>query len=134
MVRGTDEDARNDDRMPVGLTAVNVLRFAAGVLTALWAIAGLTVDYAALAGGAQPREVVDIAANVLLAFGASLALVDAGGWQRMLLIALVIATIERIAVAMGSGAAVAQIAGTALAFVAIAAVTYASLRKSGPPR
>lgn len=120
--------------MPVGLTAVNVLRFAAGTLTALWAIAGLSVDYASFAAGVNARAIADAAAHVLLAFGSSLALVDAGGWPRMLLVALVLATVERVVSAIGTGAASAQIVGTLLAFVAIGAVTFAAMRRASAPR
>jgi hypothetical protein len=117
--------------MPVGLSSSNVSRYAAAALASLWAMAGLAIDYEAFSAvGPASRTLVDFVANVILAIGASLAFVNAGGWIRMLLIALVVVTIERIAYAAVSGAAFAQIVGTTVAFVAIAAVTVTAIPHS----
>jgi hypothetical protein len=114
--------------MPVGLSAVNVSRVAAGVLAALWAMAGLSNEYAALAAtGPAVRVLIDVGVNVFLAVGASLALVNAGGWYRILIAALLAATIDRFASAVGSGAATPQIIGTIVAFIAIATMTFTGM-------
>jgi hypothetical protein len=129
--RGQVAVTRNLGRMPVGLSAVSVSRVAAGVFAALWAMTGLANDYVALAAiGPSAAVLGDLCANVLLAVGASLALVDAGGWRRIFIVALVVVTIDRIAEAVGSGAAAQQIIGALIACAAIGAIAFTGLSSS----
>lgn len=116
--------------MPVGLAPSSISRIAAAVLAALWAMAGLTNDYVALFSvGLSARTVLDFAADVLLAAGAALALVNSGGWIRALLVALFVSTVVRIAVAATSPAPSAQIVGSSVAFLAITALTVTAIER-----
>jgi hypothetical protein len=124
-------------RMPVGLAPSSISRIAAAVLAALWAMTGLTNDYVALSSvGLSARTVLDFAADVMLAGGASLAFVNAGGWIRALLVTLFVSTVVRIAVAAATPAPTAQIVGSSVAFLAIAALTVTAIdrgRSKGSP-
>jgi hypothetical protein len=120
-----------DAAMPVGLSSTSVARIAAGVLAALWAMAALTSEYVTLrAIGPSFALITAIATNVLLIGGASLAFVNARGWWNVLLVALAFVTIDRIAGAIGSGAALAQSLSALVAVIAIAAVTLLGARSS----
>jgi hypothetical protein len=115
---------RNINGMPVGLSPVSISRIVAGILAALWAMAGLANDYVALASvGPSADVIIAVATNVFLIAGASLAFVNARSWRLVLLIALVCVTADRIVSALGSGAAFQQTVSAAIAFVAIASVT-----------
>ena len=130
-MRGPRAEVRNVGCMPVGLSAVSVSRVAAAVLAALWAMAGLANDYVALAAiGPAAGVLTDLAANVFLAVGASLAFVNAGGWRRILSVALIVVTVDRIAEAIASGAATAQIIGTVVACLVIGAVIITGIPRS----
>lgn len=110
--------------MPVGLSPVSISRFVAGILAALWAMAGLANDYVALASvGPSADALIAVATNVFLIVGASLAFVNSRSWRLPLLIALVCVTADRIVSALGSGAAFQQTISATIAFVAIASVT-----------
>jgi len=117
--------------MPVGLSTASVARFAAGVLAALWAMAGLADDYVTVAAvGASAPLVISIVSNVLLIAGASLAFVHAGGWRSVLVLALALVTIDRIASAALAGAPL-QIVSSFIAFVAIAGVAMIGATRRG---
>src|ERR1700687_3430102 len=110
--------------MPVGLSSAGVARIAAGILAALWAMAALANEYITLASvGPSFALIVAIATNVFLIAGASLAFVNASGWRNVLLIALGCVTLDRLANAIGSGAAIAQVGSALIAFAAVAGVT-----------
>lgn len=115
--------------MPVGLSPASVARFAAGILAALWAMAALAIEYVTLAAvGPSPMLVIAVAMNVFLLAGASLAFLHAGGWRMVLLIALCLATIDRIVNAAVAGTPL-QIVSALVAFVAIAAVALIGTRR-----
>jgi len=115
--------------MPVGLSPASVARFAAGILAALWAMAALATEYVTLAAvGPSPMLVIAIAMNVFLIAGASLAFVHAGGWRTVLLVALCVATIDRIVNATVAGTLL-QIASALIGFAAISAVALIGTRR-----
>lgn len=115
--------------MPVGLSSAGIARYSAGILAALWAMAALANEYATIAAvGASIGLLVAVATNVFLLAGASLAFLNARGWRNVLLIALGCATIDRFVNAIGSGAAIAQVASALVAFAAIAGVTFLGSR------
>jgi inner membrane protein involved in colicin E2 resistance len=115
--------------MPVGLSPVSVFRFVAGLLAALWAMAGLANNYATIAAaGPSFGIIITITINIFLTAGASLAFVDARGWRNVLLIALTCATIDRIVFAVNAGAAFQQSVGALIVFAVIAAVTLLGSR------
>jgi hypothetical protein len=118
-----------DARMPVGLSSAGVARLAAGVLSALWAMTALANEYVTLAAvGPSFSLIVAIATHVFLIAGASLAFVNAQGWRRVLLIALGVVTIDHLVNAIGSGAAIAQVASSLVAFGAIFSLVALSSR------
>lgn len=115
--------------MPVGLSPVSVARFAAGILAALWAMAALATEYVTLAAvGPSPLLVIAIATNVFLLAGASLAFLHAGGWRTVLLVALGVATIDRIVNAAVVGTPL-QIVSALIGFAAITAVALIGTRR-----
>ena len=115
--------------MPVGLSTASVARFAAGLLAALWAMAGLADDYVTVVTvGASPPLVISIATNVFLIAGASLAFVHAGGWRTVLVLALALVTLDRIVSASFAGAPL-QIVASFIAFVAVAGVAMIGARR-----
>jgi hypothetical protein len=116
--------------MPLGLSPASVARFAAGILAALWAMAALATEYVTLAAvGPSPMLVIAIAMNVFLLAGASLAFLHAGGWRTVLLIALGLATIDRIVNASLAGTPL-QVASALIGFVAISAVALIGTRRN----
>lgn len=116
--------------MPVGLSTASVARYAAGILAALWAMAALANEYVTLASvGPSFSLIVAILTNVFLIAGASLAFVNATGWRNVLLIALGCVTLDHFANAIGSGAAIAQVASALVAFAAIAGVAILGARR-----
>ena len=115
--------------MPVGLSPSSVARFAAGIFAALWAMAALATEYMTFAAvGPSPMLVIAIALNVFLLAGASLAFLHAGGWRTVLLIALCLATIDRIVNAALNGTPL-QVVSALIGFVAIAAVALIGTRR-----
>jgi hypothetical protein len=122
---------RNEIGVPVGLSSTSVFRFAAGILAALWAMSGLANDYAIVAGaGFAWPVVIAIAANLALALGASLALVNAQSWRVILLTTLAVVTIDRIFAGVAS-AALPQISAALVVCIAISVIALASSRLNG---
>ena len=115
--------------MPVGLSPASVARFAAGILAALWAMAALATEYVTLAAvGPSPMLIIAIVMNVGLIAGASLAFLHAGGWRTVLLVALCLATIDRIVNAAVAGTPL-QIVSALIGFGAITAVALIGTRR-----
>jgi inner membrane protein involved in colicin E2 resistance len=117
--------------MPVGLSPFSISRVVAGILAALWAMAGLANNYVMLAAAGPSSDVIfAIVANVLLTTGASLAFVNARGWRTVLGIALILVTLDRIVTSVVAGASYQQLIGAVVAFIAIGAVTSLGYRSA----
>ena len=80
--------------------------------------------------GPSTGILIAILANVALAVGASLALADVHRWRSALLISLLLVTIDRVASAIGSGAALTQCLSAVVAFAAIAGAATISFRRA----
>ena len=101
---------------------MNIARYLAATLAALWAMAGLSNDYLGLSTvGPSAGIIAGIIVNIALAVAASLTFVQAAGWYRILLAVLAVATTARIIIALGSPSAWPQIIAALIALGAIAA-------------
>jgi hypothetical protein len=128
-MRGAAPHALNATRVPVGVSPVGVSRFVAGTLAALWAMAGLASDYAALAAlGPTAAIIIAIVVNASLVFAASLAFVRARSWRHFLLAALLCVTADRIAGGTAVAPSVTQTIAALVAALAIGAATLAGFR------
>jgi hypothetical protein len=130
-LRGWRIRSRNSGGVPVGLAPADITRFVAGTLAMLWAVAGLATMIPSLAAiGPSAGILIAILANVALVAGAALALANVHRWRSLLLTALLLVTIDRIASAIGSGAGLTQGLSAVVAFAAIAGATMITFRRA----
>ncbi|MDQ2817240.1 MAG: hypothetical protein M3T49_03395 [Candidatus Eremiobacteraeota bacterium] len=106
------------------------MRLAAGVLAALWAMLGLANAYTVgTTQAADSRVLLAVGSDFLLIVGASLAIVHARRWRALLLLTLLLATVDRVANALSTGAGAAAI-GVAIAALGLIGGLTVSVRDS----